>query len=194
MLHVAVTDWRLALGDGGPQAGFSVPRSVSVSRGFSIFLTKKIGPAEDPAPAPPPPPPPPNSQGSARSPFGFGFGFGVHWTPGSKASRTPPWTRTLGSKANRAPPWTRALGPAPGRALVWTRAPGLLGLGVLRAGRVPPLPSRPSAWERATSPTGQRSKGLKKGPFPMALLSSRDTPKEVRKRRYGCLHVHPRTA
>jgi hypothetical protein len=29
-------------------------------------------------------------QGSAQSPFGFGFGFGVHWTPESKANRTPP--------------------------------------------------------------------------------------------------------
>jgi hypothetical protein len=44
-------------------------------------------------------------------------------------------------KANRTPTWTRALESAPGRALVWTRTPGLLGLGVLRAGTATSQPA-----------------------------------------------------
>jgi hypothetical protein len=57
------------------------------------------------------------------------------------------------------PPWTRALVPAPGRTLVWTRTPGLLALGVWRAGSAASQP----ALGLGKSNLPHRTKGFKKG-------------------------------
>jgi hypothetical protein len=89
----------------GPSGSYVCPMAIGLVRGLGLWGQKIIGPAL-------------GLGLSGPNPIGLALG----------------WTRAPGSKANRTRPWTRALGPAPDRALVWTRAPGLVGLGVGRAG------------------------------------------------------------
>jgi hypothetical protein len=130
-------------------------------------------------------PPPRKSTGSIF----FGSDSGVHRALRSNGNRTRPWTRALGYKSSKSDPpldsgsrvQSKSDPPLDSGSRVQSKSDPPLnsdsgahaqsgsGLdsgswfgrwsGLELGGRVPPPLSQHWAWERATSPTGQRSKG-----------------------------------
>ena len=94
--------------------------------------------------------------GSGVKKIGLSLGLGF-WSP--KENRALPWTRTPKSKGKSG---SSLDSDSEVRALkigLWFGLQLLVRSGLGFGGQAPPPLSRHCAWERATSPTGQRSKG-----------------------------------